>query len=184
MWLESTLLVNTACVSLLAHTLYVLSSTTVYTLHVLLIEDSMRMHWVVPGRKVLQVDHDNVIDLSSQYGPEEAQPGGSGGQAAVRVVRVLSEHGLLINTADTLGSSLQEHRCMPEIQVETEKWLERRKRVCRGQRQPLSLICCLFLKVKVELVSYYTIQGCTMTCSLFPYDVTCIFLQQKKSMKI
>lgn len=76
------------------------------------------MHRVTPGCKVLQVDHNNFADLSSQCRPQEAQPGRSGDFPAVRGICILSEHGLLINTANTMGSSLQEHRRMPEIQVE------------------------------------------------------------------
>lgn len=92
-----------------------------YTFCILLIENSMRMHRVVPGCKVLQMDHNDIINLSSQYGTEEAQPGRMGDLAAVRSICVLSEHGLLINAANTVGSSFQEDRCMPEIQWETGK---------------------------------------------------------------
>lgn len=69
----------------------------------------MGMHRVVPGCHVLQMDHDDVVDLRSQYGSQEAQPGGPGGLLAVCGIGVLSEHGLLINTANTLGSSLQKN---------------------------------------------------------------------------
>lgn len=78
----------------------------------------MGMHRVVPGRKVLQVDHYDVINLRSQHRPQEAQPGGTGGQAAVRSICILSKHGLLINAANAVGSSFQEYRCMPEKGVE------------------------------------------------------------------
>lgn len=78
----------------------------------------MGVHGVVPARKVLQVDHDNVVNLRSQYGPQEAQPGGPGGLLAVRSICILSVHGLLVNTADSVGPSFQEYRCMPEIEVE------------------------------------------------------------------
>lgn len=37
---------------------------------------------------------------------------------AIGCVRVLSEHGLLINTANMVGTSFQEYRCMPEVEVE------------------------------------------------------------------
>ena len=70
------------------------------------------------------MDYDNVINLSPQYGPQEAQPGGSGGQVLVCVICVLSEHSLLINTANTVGSTLQEYRSMSEIETD-----ERKKRV-------------------------------------------------------
>ncbi|KAF3840792.1 hypothetical protein F7725_006654 [Dissostichus mawsoni] len=46
-------------------------------------KNSMRMHGVAPGCKVIQVDDNNFINLSSQYRPQEAQPGRSGGQDAV-----------------------------------------------------------------------------------------------------
>ena len=92
-----------------------------YTLWVLLIENSMRMHGVAPGCKVIQVDDNNFINLSSQYRPQEAQPGRSGGQDAVCGICILSEHGFLINTANTVGSSHQEPRCMPGIGVEKER---------------------------------------------------------------
>lgn len=69
----------------------------------------MGVHRVVPGCKILKVDHNNVINLCSQYGPQEAQPGGSGGQAAVCSICILSEHGLLINTANAVRSTFQEH---------------------------------------------------------------------------
>lgn len=78
----------------------------------------MGMHSVVPGCKVLQVDQNNVINLSSKYGPQEAQRDRAGGQAAIRSICILSEHGLLVNTANTVGSSFQEYRRMPEIEVE------------------------------------------------------------------
>lgn len=146
-----------------------------YTLWILLIENSVRMHRVAPGRKVLQVDHNDVVDLSSQDGPQEAQPGGSGGQEAVRGVCVLSEHGLLINTANTVGSSFQEYSRMPEIDVETEKWLKRRR------RQPLILICWSCLRVKVRLLSYYIVQDYTMTRSFI--SLSCyIHIIKKRSM--
>lgn len=78
----------------------------------------MGVHGVVPARHVLQVDHENVVNLRSQYGPEEAQPGRSGGLLAVRSICILSVHGLLVNAANSVGSSFQEYRCMPEIKVE------------------------------------------------------------------
>lgn len=135
-----------------------------YTLCILLIENSMGMHSVVPGCKVLQVDHNNVINLGSQYGPQEAQPGRSGGQVPVRRICILPEHGLLINTANAVGSSFQEYRCMPEIEVDgrQKEWEIQIQGggECAGGRRDLKKC-----KDKVRLLSYYTVQDCTMTCS-------------------
>lgn len=130
-----------------------------YTLCVLLIENSMGMHSVVPGRKVFQVDHNNVINLSSQYGPQEAQPGRSGGQAAVRRVCILSEHGLLINTANTVGSSFQEYRRMPETEVDGRQ-KEWEIQIQGGGERAGGRKDLKKCTVKVRLRSYYTIQDC------------------------
>ncbi|TNN31806.1 hypothetical protein EYF80_058037 [Liparis tanakae] len=99
------------------------------------VENPMRMHGVAPGCKVLQADHDNFVNLGSQYRPQEAEPGRSGGQAAVRGIRVLSEHGLLVNTADTLGSSFQKRGCKPETEVETEKWVNMKECCVREAKE-------------------------------------------------
>lgn len=64
----------------------------------------MRMYGVVPGGKVLQVDQDDITNLSSKDGPQEAQPGRAWDLLAVRPVRVLTEHGLLVDPADALWS--------------------------------------------------------------------------------
>lgn len=110
----------------------------------------MGMHSVVSGCKVLQVDHNDVVDLGSQYGSQEAQRDRPGGQTAVRGICVLSVHGLLVNTANTVGSSFQEHRCMSEIEVERRtktmrdtdsgvQWLHKRS-VCEGKKRKRQLL--------------------------------------------
>ena len=78
----------------------------------------MGMHRIAPGCKVLHVDRDNVIDLRAQYWPQEAQPLRPVSLCAVCSVRVLPEHGLLINTANLVGSFFQEHSRLPEIETE------------------------------------------------------------------
>lgn len=92
-----------------------------YTLCILLIENSVGMHRVVPGCKVLQVDYDNIINLCSQYGPQEAQPAGSGSLLTVSGICELSEHSLLINTTNTVGSTFKEYSSMSEIQMDERK---------------------------------------------------------------
>lgn len=78
----------------------------------------MRMYRVVPGGKVLQVNYNDITDLCSKDGPQEAQPGGAWDLLAVCTVRILAEHGLLVDPADTIGSLLKVFRCVPEIRVE------------------------------------------------------------------
>lgn len=89
-----------------------------HTLCILLIENPMGMHGVVPAGEVLQVHDNYVINLCSKYGSQEAQPGRSGGLVLVCSICILSVHGLLVNSANTVGSTFQEPRCMPEIAVE------------------------------------------------------------------
>lgn len=76
------------------------------------------MYGVVPGGKVLQVNYNDIIDLCSKDGPQEAQPGGAWDLLAICPVRILAEHGLLVDPADALGSLLKEFGCVPEIRVE------------------------------------------------------------------
>lgn len=75
------------------------------------------MYGVVPGGRVLQVNYNDITDLCSKDGPQEAQPGGAWDLLAVCTVRILAEHGLLVDPADTLGSLLKEFGCAPEIRV-------------------------------------------------------------------
>lgn len=77
----------------------------------------MRMYGVVPGGKVLQVDQDDITNLRSKDGPQEAQPGRAWDLLAVRPVRVLTEHGLLVDPADALWSWFKEGGCVPGIRV-------------------------------------------------------------------
>lgn len=88
-----------------------------HTFCIFLIEHSMGMHGVAPGCKVLQMNHYNVINLSSKYGPQEAQPLRPGSKVSVRSIRILSEHSLLINTANEVRFFSQEYICMSEIEV-------------------------------------------------------------------
>lgn len=75
-----------------------------FTFCILLIEDSMGMHGIVSACEILYFDHDNVINLGPQYRAQEAQPGRSVRSLSERIVCKLSEHGLLINTADEVGT--------------------------------------------------------------------------------
>lgn len=68
----------------------------------------MRVHAVVPARKVLQVNHDDFADFRSYGGSEEAQPRRPGRLPAVRGVCELPEHGLLVNAANPLWFLQQE----------------------------------------------------------------------------
>lgn len=76
------------------------------------------MYGVVPGSKVLQVDQNDIINFCSNDGPKEAQPSGAWDLLTVRIVRILTEHGLLVDPADALGSFFKEGGCVPEIRVE------------------------------------------------------------------
>lgn len=76
------------------------------------------MYRIAPGGKVLQVDQNDITNLRPKDGPQEAQPGGAWDQLAVRPVCILTEHGLLVDPTDALGSFFQEDGCMPEIRVE------------------------------------------------------------------
>lgn len=76
----------------------------------------MRVHGVAPACKVLQVDDDDIIHLSSQYGPQEAQPIRTRSQPGVGGVRVLPKHGLLVNAANPLRPSLQKHLSVSEAE--------------------------------------------------------------------
>lgn len=78
----------------------------------------MWMHGIVSAGKVLQVNHYHVINLGSQYGTQEAEPLGSRGQVAVGGVRILSEHGLLINATDASVAPSQEQESAAGIEVE------------------------------------------------------------------
>lgn len=76
------------------------------------------MYGVVPGSTVLQVDDNDIADLCSKDGPQEAQPGGAWDLLAVRAVRILAEHGLLVDPADALGSFSKVGGRMSKIRVE------------------------------------------------------------------
>lgn len=77
----------------------------------------MRMHGVVPGGKVLQVDREDITNLRSKDGAQEAQPGRAWDLLAVRPVLVLTEHGLLVDPADALWSCFKEGGRVPGIRV-------------------------------------------------------------------
>lgn len=96
----------------------IISVLQLLTLCVFLIEDPVRMYGVAPGGKVLQVDRNDIPNLRPNDRPQEAQPGGAWDLLAVRPVRVLTEHGLLVEPADALGSFFKENGCVPEIRVE------------------------------------------------------------------
>lgn len=76
------------------------------------------MYRVFPGGKVLQVDQNDITNLRPKDGPQEAQPDRAWHLLAVCPVSILTEHGLLVDPADALGSFFQENGCMPEIRVE------------------------------------------------------------------
>lgn len=78
----------------------------------------MRMYGVVPGRKVLQVDYNDITDLCSEDGPQEAQPGRARDLLAVHAVCILAEHSLLVDPANALGSFLKIAGCATKIRVE------------------------------------------------------------------
>lgn len=113
-----------ACWSVCVHILQTVWTVCYCTLCILLIENSVGVHGVVPGRKILQVNHDNFAYFRTQRGPQEAQPGRSGGLAGVRGICKLTEHCFLVDSADSLSPSLQEHRSLSVTQVERQKrWL-------------------------------------------------------------
>lgn len=80
----------------------------------------MGMHGVVPGCKVLQVNHNNIINLSSQYRTQKTQPAGSWSEAGEGGICILSVHGLLIDTAHTIRPFQKVYRCRPETQMNTK----------------------------------------------------------------
>ena len=93
------------------------------TLCFLLIENPVRMYGVVPVGKVLQVDYNDITDLCPKDGPQEAQPGRARDLLAVRLVRKLAEHGLLVDPADAFGSFLKKVGCLTEIIEEKSETL-------------------------------------------------------------
>lgn len=81
-------------------------NTQNFTFRILLIEHPMGMHGVISGGKVLQMDHNNITDLSSQHRSQVAQLVRVGSPASVCCICILSEHRFLIHPANALGSSL------------------------------------------------------------------------------
>lgn len=76
------------------------------------------MHRIRSGGKVHKVDHDDIINLCSQYWPQEAEPVGMQSLFAVGTICKLSVHRLLINSADIFGVSFQENRCISIEKIE------------------------------------------------------------------